>query len=344
MDRWPVMHAFLAAQYRPDLALRDRDIFTWFFRAGGGDANVVSAWDGEQLVGMLGFVPDPIHWGRLGAPLSGAWLVNWAVDAAYRSGIGIALMRDVQMRFDVLLGVGAGIENERIVARLGWTIYPGMPRYLAVFDRAAAAALAFAGAALDGYCFAGAGDANGAGDWRPDAPQPAWEAYPALTYGTVRSPEYLRWRYLRHPTFRFSILAAGEDTAPALAVYRIERAAGSGALVGRVMEFFHPADPPGCAAGVGLAGALAARFAAAGCVFADFVGAAGAYGETLTRAGWTLEDPAAPVLPSRLQPVERTPFAYNLEYGVRRGLPQPAFDAIYATRGDGDADRPPSLR
>ena len=306
----------------------------------------MSAWDGERLVGTLGYVADPVHWGRLDEPVPGAWLVNWAVDAAYRHGIGIALMREVQSRFAVLLGVGAGIENERIVARLGWTIYPGMPRYLAVFDRVAAVALAFpgAGAALDAFCFDRAVDAHGVREWKSDGRSPAWEHYPALAYGTVRSPAFLRWRYLEHPAFPFTVLVAGDDAAPALAAYRIESAAGNGLPVGRVMEFFHPGDAAGVAAGAVLAGALAARFAAAGCAFADFVCSAADYGATFAKAGWALEDPAAPVLPCRLQPVERTPFVYNLEYGVRRGFDQPAFDAIYATRGDGDADRPASLR
>ena len=44
-----------------------------------------------------------------------------------------------------------------------------------------------------------------------------------------------------------------------------------------------------------------------------------------------------------MQPVERSPFRFNLEFGVQRGLEQPVLGAVYCTRADGDADRPATL-
>jgi hypothetical protein len=343
MARWPQMQAFLAARYRPDLALCNRAFFEWFFRGGTGSADVASAWDGDRLVGTMGYVANPVFWGRLDAPLSGAWLVNWAVDPAYRHGTGIALMREMQQRFMVLLGIGAGAENERIVARLGWAIVPYIQRYVAVFDPKQTSVLALPGAeGTIPAAFDQSLAAAGVREWRPEDPEPLWEQYPALAHGTVRSPAYLRWRYLEHPVFAFTLLAAGDEQTPAVAAYRIERAAGSGVRAGRILEFFHPEDSRGTAAGIRLARALAARLAAEGCAFADFVCSTRTYGETLVAAGWSPEDPKRMCLPMRLQPVERVPFRYNLEYGVPRALERPESGSVYCTRGDGDADRPAS--
>jgi hypothetical protein len=342
MDRWPLMQAFLARRYRPDLALCNREMFVWFFRASTGSAEIVSAWDGDRLIGTMGYIAGPVFWGRFDEPQDGAWLVNWVVDPDYRHGVGIALMREVQARFPVLLGIGAGAENERIVARLRWAIFPNIPRYVAVLGREQSEALAFPGAASDVPSAVAVRDGaeRALRSWRPDDPAPAWERYAPLIYGTVRSSAYLRWRYLEHPVFRFEIVATGSPAAPAIAVYRVERAQGTGIPVGRVMEFFHPGDPGGSAAGVDLARALLARFRDAGCAFADFVCSSTAYGATLAEAGWTFEDPQRAALPVRLQPVERATFRYNLEYGAASGLARPELGVAYVTRGDGDADRP----
>ncbi len=340
------MREFLATRYRPDLALCNRRFFTWFFRAAQGFADVACAWDGERLVGTMGYVADPVFWGSTSQTFPGAWLVNWTVDPNFQHGVGIALMREAMQKFPILLGIGGSEENEQIVARLGWAIYPRIPRYLAVFDRAGVASLALPSAdraALDDAVFERPVSFDQPRPWTPDGCEPQWVQYPSMAYATVRSQAYLRWRYLEHPAFAFVVLCAGSESAPALSVHRIERVAGMATLVARVIEFFHPEDEAGTAVGIGLARSLAGIFAAQGCAFADFVTTAKAYGDTFAAAGWTREDPERPLLPARLQPVERVPFRYNLEVGVRRGMVRPALDEMYVTRGDGDADRPGSL-
>lgn len=347
MDHWPAMREFLAARYRPDLALCDPRFFAWFFRAAQGSADIACAWDGERLIGTLGYIADPAFWGSTHETVLGAWLVNWTVDPDFQHGVGIALMREVMQQFPVLLGIGGSDVNEQIVARLGWTVYPQLPRYLAAFDRAAVAPLALPGAddaALDDALYAHPQTVESVRQWTPADGAPRWERYPSMAYATVRSSAYLRWRYLEHPAFAYVILCAGDEAAPAVSVHRIERVKGKATLVARVMEFFHPDDRAGTSAGLALARALPGIFAAQGCAFADVVTSANAYGETLVAAGWTREDHEHPLLPARLQPVEPFPFRYNLEYGVRRGTARPALGAMYVTRGDGDADRPGTLK
>lgn len=341
MERWPVIREFFAERYRPDIALCNRHFFEWYFRASNGEANLTSIWDGDRIVGTMGYLPDPWYWGRLDEPVNGAALVNWTVDPAYQHGVGVALMAAMHKQFQVALGIDASEANLRVVERLGWTIYPRIPRYITIFDRIAIERVALPGApavALDAALFERDGGDDQARPWRPEDEIPSWERYPSLAYATIRSARFLKWRYFDHPVFQFTLLVAGDQAAPALAVYRIEHADGVGA-VARVIEFFHPDDEAGTAAGVALARSMAGRFADAGCAFADHIGTAEKYGSTLVRAGWTREDAAHALLPTRLQPVERRPFGFNLEFRTQSDL-APALGAMYVTRGDSDADRP----
>ena len=43
---------------------------------------------------------------------------------------------------------------------------------------------------------------------------PDWRAYPDMAFGTVRSLEYLDWRYVRHPMFKYHIVWAGQARRP----------------------------------------------------------------------------------------------------------------------------------
>ena len=63
----------------------------------------------------------------------------------------------------------------------------------------------------------------------------------------------------------------------------------------------------------------------------------------MVAAGWTNDVPSRPMLPVRLQPIERSPYRYGALYAAARGLPRPRLQEMYLTKGDGDADRPATL-
>lgn len=344
MAAWPEMAEFLARNYRPDLALRSRRYFEWQFcvRRPGDPACVINAWEGDRLVGIVGYVATDFLWG--GATISGAWFYNWMVDAEHRRGLGFALLRDVQQRFGIVLSTGANEENARLVQRLGWAYFPALPRFLAIFDPTQAAPLLLPGASPADL---GAVPLELPRIDVATSPSPTfapdWHRYPEMAFGAVRSASFLRWRYLEHPAFTYRILVAGEDGQPAVCVYRTEVSTGEASVkVGRVVEFFHPGGAEGECLGVEVLRAAMGQMAAEGCAFADLI-SSGRFAHTLVKAGWSLEPDAAPKLAVRLRPVERRPFPYSLEYGVRKGLPLPDLTEVYVTKGDTDTDRPVSL-
>jgi hypothetical protein len=296
------------------------------------------------VVGTLGYIAGPALWGDPERPLTAAWLVTWMTDPQHRSGLGIALLQDVRRRIPVLLGIEGAEQTLRIFERLGWKVRRRLPRLLRVFDAERAMGIALPGVDLAGIRALASPvervDAA-ATAWDARSYAPEWKRYPSLAYGTLRDAAFLQWRYCRHPVYDFEIVAAGEPHAPSIAVYRIETARGAGVRVGRLIEFFHPEGDAGRRSGKSLVRAVTARFVDAGCTYADCITSSAEYEATLVAAGWFAEGEAQ-LLPVRLQPPERSPFAYNLEYGAATTAAHPPVEALYAGRGDGDADRPPS--
>jgi hypothetical protein len=336
------LRRFLATHYRADLALTDLRAFRWQYRAGDDEADMACAWDGDQLVGTMGYVAFPAWWGSTANGVDMAWLTNWMVDPAYRHGTGVALLRAMQDRFPVLAALGATPENERLVGLLGWALHPRVPRWYAVIDPSACSTFALPGTDL-GALRAAVVEPRGlrasVRDPLDETRECDWSLYGEMHFGTIRSHAYLQWRYRDHPAFRYDVLAAGAPGRAALAVVRSEGVTGTSTSVLRMLEFFHPADESGVRDGVALLDAIVAHAHANACAFVEWVGTAAASDATFERAGWTREAPGGELLPGRYRPPEARPFSLNLEVGVAAGIVQPPLGALFVTRGDGDADR-----
>lgn len=346
LDDWRELQSFFEEYYWPDVAIASPEYFSWQLGAGTGAANLATAWAGDRIVGTLGFSPRPAFWGNTDAPVDAAWLIAWMVHPGYRHGIGLALLKAAQQRYAHLLGIGAQTVSERIFERLGWATFPSVPRYIGVFDAPRAQAFALPDIAATEIRAAlfqrrGLNPAALCREWIGEEYEPGWNRYEPLRFGTVRSREFLHWRYATHPVYRFRLLTLGDPDRPALCVYRIEQAADVADKVGRIIEFFHPSDDVGRRDGTSLLGVVLDEMADQGCAFADCVTSSEEYGFTLLEAGWTMERRDRQLLAVRLQPVERVPYErFNVEYGVPTGMLRPASGAMYVTRGDGDADRP----
>lgn len=350
-DRWPEMHAFLSRQYRPDLALLWRPLFEWQYQSSryGGNASMLTAWEGDRLVAALGYVSLPLFWGDWEEPVNGAWAMNWMVEPEYRTGVGWVLLRRLQEMHPVVFAIDASAQNLELVGPLGWTIAPVLPRMVRILDPDRAASLFGWARNADGTAFiASPRMASRLSELTHDSHYaPDWRLYEPLRYGTLRSREHLRWRFLQHPRFRYSVLLTESTNRPAVCAYRVEMAFDKAgrpvAPVGRVLDFFFPTDPLGEQDAEQLIHGVLTRMAAAGCVYADFSGSAAVYRRLLLRLGWLSESPGCPLLPSRLTPVEPKPRVLNVEFGVSDPLVVPDLDEAYITTADGDADRPAML-
>jgi hypothetical protein len=348
LARWSEMDRFLAETYRPDYVMRERKLFDWQFRnpADPGAVCMLCAFEDDELIGIMGYMPLPLLWGGGGLRVDGAWAANWIVAKGRRSGPGVLLMRRLTEMFDVVLGQGAGKMNEVIVAKMGFAFHPEIPRYGCVLEPEATLAALRPDASPEERD----GVQGLAPSLRPnaepvtaldtiDAPySPDWKRYGGLGFGTLRDASYLSWRYLEHPLFEYRVRVAGAPGAPAVCVYRIERTRGSAAVdVGRIVELFGPDGEQDLVDAV-LAVAVE-EMRVAGCLMVDFYCTGAAAGLAARKAG--LQVIREGLLPSRLSPVQSQPRAQNLEYWVKPGTARPkGMHEMYVTKSDGDQDRP----
>lgn len=349
-SRWSAIDAFLAHTYSPAYVMRRRDLFEWQFKSRDGrdEATMVCAWRDERLIAVLGYMPSPLFWGTVGVKVQGTWMANWMVHPEERTGIGWTLMRRLQERFPVVLGQGANDANRSLATKLGFAFFDRIPRMLTVFSVDSAALLSrdpvTARGRLEGMVYSSHENAASASketrSFDAESFAPDWSRYSSLGYGTVRDASYLTYRYLNHPMWRYRLVIAGPDSAPALCVFRIAHTTGAYRLpVGHIVELLFPESEIGRSCGVVVLRRALREMAAAGCAFGDFFCSASAHQEVALEAGMALEQDK--VLPHRLCPIDHRDRGQNLEVWASDEMgPMPRIDEMYITKSDGDQDRP----
>jgi hypothetical protein len=159
-----------------------------------------------------------------------------------------------------------------------------------------------------------------AAEWDDEAWDRRWREEIAPSFvGTARDAAFVRRRYLEHPTYRYVVRLA--EDAHALVVHRVQ---------GGVVRFLEALGDVDAAAGlVGLA-----LHEAEGAWLADFTCVNEAHAEPFVRAGFVPEASVPEPPPDRFEPLGRSPRGLG---GAFYGVPA---DEVYATRADGDQDRP----
>jgi hypothetical protein len=181
------------------------------------------------------------------------------------------------------------------------------------------------------------GDRSGISETVPngDNYDPDWQLYPGLLFGIVRSLEYVTWRYLNHPVFRYHIVTNSLPERPVVCVFRIEKAFGYyEALVGRIVDFFYPDDQRGETEALGLMQTVLQHLKDSGCAYADFICSNRRYSQVIIDLGGQEEPGDNQLLPVRLTPIERSIYHQKFAYYAPQGYPAPAFERMYVTRWD----------
>ncbi len=349
MSEWAHMHAFVQECYRPDHVLCCRKFFEWMFQVkkNDGHATMVCGWDQGRLMSIHGYVPLPVHWGRLDQPVKAQWTMNWMTRQEAPKGLGWVLMRRIQKMGPLQLSVNASTIGAPFLQPLGWVFYSKLPRYVCVFDQAQCVPMLQAQCRpqdLDAYSFDPgilSSDADRSSEMGERGYAPRWELYPELAYATVRSRDYMQWRYLDHPVFEYHVNVLGDPKRPAVCVSRIEQAYGvQNALVGRIVDFFYPADDQGKREGKALLAEVLRGLNAKGCAYADCIMSNAEYGQTLSECGVKAEAQEYQLLPMRLTPVERVVRCQNVIFSATGGLSVPGLDKMYVTKSDLEGDGP----
>ena len=336
VDEAPLLQELVEAYWsRGHVLARDEALLRWQYRIEGDDErlSVLLARLDSRPVGFLGVIRTRFCWS--GEDMHGGWLATWTVAPESRSTqAGLALVQRAIDSFDVVGCIGFNETAERIYRALGFEIRSPLPRYVRAVDPAALERLlGRADAALTATAGASAPATTVAVDWSGAAAERwerTWRERIAGGFvGSARDSAFLRWRYVEHPVYRYVVRFA--EGAAALVVHRVETVRDRDE---RVVRFVEALGDPAAAAGL-VALALAEEPRAA---LADFACATEADAEAFVRCGFVAEEALLERPPDWFLPLARSP--RGLALALRAPGARPPHGQVYATRADGDQDRP----
>jgi len=158
--------------------------------------------------------------------------------------------------------------------------------------------------------------------------------------GTDRSFEYMNWRYIAHPIYRYEWIRVydEDEQLQAAGVYRVEEAEGEKAL--HIVEFLGEGQPA-----ERLAHALCTAMREHKASFLGFRCSRPRSFDPWRAVGGGIYDSndLAYELPSLFQPVVPDHRALAWIYRIRRGVDPAELSELYVTRSDGDQDRPSQI-
>ena len=371
-DEIDALIAFIGEQWRADhVFVRDPDFLRWHYdparvpEAPAGGLSVLLARDAGTIVGMLGL--NDVGFNHFGERRRGVWTSIWYASPTHRKqAVGARLFaRLMASDYDAICMIGMNPAVRPFFQSLGYELQIDTPRWCGVLDREAAESLLSRNedatrsevrAAVDALALpkdldlrADPTRAFEVVDWDDESAalwDEAWQKRiaPGLV-GSDKPAEYVSWRYLRHPRFRYRVRLArarDEGSIEGLVATRIEMPGDSDAPVLRIVDLLGSASAQ--RALVGFEVDAVRKDAVA---FADYhaPGARGA--EPLEDLGLRRvdDDPHGALVPQRFQPLQFGSRPLTSAFRLSPELAQstgPLLDRrdFAVSRADGDQDRP----
>lgn len=219
---------FIEQHWQKRVALSVPRFFDWQFAgnpASAGRNRCLLVLDPvDEIMGFMGVSVRDFHVD--GHRIVGAELTTWILSEEVRGlGLGKRIVRRLQDDYEAIIGMGISDSALPIYATHGFKYMRHLPRYVRIFDAERVAPISKL-------------DALGERMIR-SAPEPRlvkYEAKPieacdAALYAerlylefncTVRSPEYLTWRYTDHPYYDYETFHVSDGSGDAAVILRID--------------------------------------------------------------------------------------------------------------------------
>jgi hypothetical protein len=325
-DEYPQIAQFIDAHWaRNHVYCRNEDLYHWTFSRPGhwdpqGSSVAVALADGE-LAGILGGIPFTFN--RFGDTGKGIWLANYIIrEDARRGPAALRLLSMLRGEpFTATMAFGINPATASIYRVLKGQVLPMIPRHFAVLPKAADRMVRLLAIAHPDWPESEARDLAARYTIEPGAGSAAygcsiperwdssdWKVIATQTAGAARDADYLRWRYVDHPVFRYQLITLAEGERTGLLVWRLEtihQSVDGGRQpvdrIGRLVEFL-PCSPDNAAA---LLGCFWKQLQSADAFGADYYGYHGPSRRLLNEAGFRQASEAdADRIPSRFQPLD----------------------------------------
>lgn len=238
---------------------RDAELFKWQFRSVDQSnlLNFFIAADDNQPIGCMGRISLPCH--RQGQPFPGAAMTNLICLPHYRKlGFGMQIMQKAYEGLQYVANIGINDHVAKLYRMMGQYIKSSMPRFVCIANmdilKGSLSQSAHSDKIKDESYF----DCNtlyhpaskGGKICELESSSPDkeilledWEAcwrrsFAPKLQGVIKDASYIRWRYLEHPRFHYTILLTKDSsgTVKGLAVMR-SAPLPAGACAVRILEF-----------------------------------------------------------------------------------------------------------
>ncbi len=222
--------------------VREQPLFDWTFtrKSHWQDQDATYSFavaeDGDEIVAILGGIPFTFN--CLGKSSKAVWIVNYAVRPDHRRGPAALQLLSTFRKppFQTVIAAGLNPASTIIYKVLRGVVLPEMPRHFAVFpnavertadllqltypewtrERAASLTQAFV------LTENGENSAEHGKTLPASWDQIDWPEIASHTVGAARDTDYLNWRYVQHPSFKYGIVTVPEGDRNGLAVWRLE--------------------------------------------------------------------------------------------------------------------------
>jgi hypothetical protein len=338
---------FLSRNWRRRIALTSPEFYDWQFTrspadAGNDHCGVAVDSTTNEIVGVMGLNERGFHLN--GSEVLGAELTTWAVEERLKgSGVGALILRSIQARYHVLIGMGITESAMPVYIRSGFRYISAVPRFVNVIDFAVVEQIAEA-KPLAKKIWA---------HWRNNRNPVMFSAVPYLGAGMERicaaarrdsnffdrAHYSIEWRYLRHPIFAYKTFIIGDKASHAESFVAIrEETSIVGLRLVHVLDVF--GDPTAIPAALAFIDDYCRQ---GGFHAADFFCTSSRVNAFLYAGGWfsTMDDHCLR-FPHLFHPLEmRIPPTTSFAFWARNRMAEMSdLSRLYVTKQDADLDRP----
>jgi len=367
IDEYHRVSRFLNEYWAKDHAyVRLPELFDWTFRRTGlwdqeGYSFALAETKGE-IVGILGGIPFSFN--CHGKTSRAVWTANYMVRPEYRGGsVGISLLRMFwRPPFETVVSFGITPSVTPLYHLLRWRVMEQIPRHFMVLPDAQERAAHLLRLAQPDWSgdraralvreFEATPRLSSGAEAMELLPEKwdelDWPVHSTGTVGAARDVDYLTWRYLKHPVFRYRLIGASDGTRTGLLIWRLEKihhrtpqGVDEVDRIGRLVEFL----PTSSDNANRLLTSFTRELWNSRALGADFYGYHGQIRQWLQEFGFRSVNghPDGQMIPSRFQPLDGRGGGICSAFIAPDTVPACGLNSgcsWYWTKSDADQDRP----
>ena len=335
---WNLIKLFLKKNYNSNYILLKKRVFDYYFLdKKKKQYNLINYTEKNKILGILGYMPNKFIWDNSNKIINGVWTANWIVDKKYRKGLGVILMRRLQEKYKLIMGIGANEHNKKIVKKMKNDFFSSVPRLLIYPDHERMKYLNLKLPKI-GFKIGSYENVSFADEKKLKKRfKPNWNHYSIYKFGTLRSSEYIIKRFLKYPFFNYKILISDNKNTSIL-IYRVENIKGMNKKIIRILDLITTKDKNGKINSAKLINFIKKLLLNTNILFADFFCTNKEINNIFKKNGFVKINNKKVDIPIKFNPIVKKDRNQNLEifYDQKNKF---NFSKSYITKSDGDQDR-----